>query len=120
MRISDAEFEVLKIIWDKGEASSSEIIKELKDYTWNPNTVRTLIKRLQKKGAIEISRKEGRSFFYKSIIDEEKYKYDMTVELLKKFYNNSIIEFILDISNVEEIVTPQEMKEILDNISAKK
>ena len=41
----------------------------------------------------------------------------MTVELLKKFYNNSIIEFILDISNVEEIVTPQEMKEIQATIA---
>lgn len=119
VRISDAELEVLKVIWDKGEVSSTEIIKELKDYPWNPNTIRTLIKRLENKGAIEISRKNGKAFMYKSTIDEEKYKNDMTLELLKKFYNNSIIDFILDICDVDDIVTPNEMKNILDDITEK-
>ena len=53
-KISDAELEVLKVIWDKNIVTSLDIIYELRRYNWSNNTVRTLIKRLYKKGAIEI------------------------------------------------------------------
>ena len=115
-RISDAELEVLNVIWSKGEVSSTDIIKELKDYPWNPNTIRTLIKRLYKKGVIEISQKKGKAFIYKSLIDESEYKNEMTLDLLKKFYNNSIVDFILDRCDKGDEETCREMLRILDNI----
>lgn len=114
-RISDAELEVLKVIWDKGEATSNEIIKELKDFSWNSNTIRTLIKRLYTKGAIEISQKKGKAYSYRAIINEEKYKNEMTLDLLKKFYNNSITEFVLEYCEIDG--GAKEMQQILKNIS---
>lgn len=117
VKVSDAEFEVLKIIWDRGETTSSQVIEDLKDSSWNSNTIRTLIKRLYTKGAIEIVKKNGKSYTYRSTIDEEKYKNEMTLDLLKKFYHNSINEFILDYCDQEGTETSKEMQEILKNIS---
>ena len=45
IKISDAELEVMKVIWDKEKATSVEIIGGLPDVTWNYNTIRKLIKR---------------------------------------------------------------------------
>ena len=85
IKISDAELEVLKIIWKKGIANSLEIIDEIKkDFKWNESTIRTLMARLQSKGAIDIERKEGRIYFYKSLINENEYKLKQSKDFLRK------------------------------------
>lgn len=65
-KISDSELEVLKVIWNKKNASSLEIINELSEFNWNKNTIRTLIKRLLEKDAIEITEKERKIIFLQS------------------------------------------------------
>ncbi len=45
-RISNAELEVMKIIWKEKAVKSKKIIEQVKDFNWNDNTVRTLINRL--------------------------------------------------------------------------
>jgi len=62
IKISDAELEVMKVIWNRGKATSVEIIEDLTEQqktNWSYNTIRTLIKRLLVKGAIEIIKKEA-------------------------------------------------------------
>lgn len=58
VRISDAELEVMEVVWSKGEATTSEIIKSITNHNWNSNTTRTLIGRLNKKGALKIVSQE--------------------------------------------------------------
>lgn len=55
MKISDSEYEVMKIIWGCHPIGSKEIIEQLgtiKD--WTPQTVKTLINRLMKRGVIDL------------------------------------------------------------------
>lgn len=55
VKISDAELEVMKVIWEHGQTTSVEIIDDLKNLqnvTWNFNTIRTLIKRLDRKSVV--------------------------------------------------------------------
>ena len=74
VRISEAELEVLQIIWEKKQATSFDIIENLKHKIWTNNTVRTLFKRLYQKGAITILRKEGKTFIYTAKINETEYQ----------------------------------------------
>lgn len=115
VRISDAEYEVMKIIWKRKETTSLEIIDDLKDYKWNFNTIRTLIKRLEAKGAIKVSGRKGKTYTYVAAIDENEYKREITRDLLKKLYNNSIEEFILDYSKGGKITT-EDIKKLIDYI----
>ena len=115
VKVSDAELEVLKIIWDKKEVTSVEIIKELSWSKWNFNTIRTLIKRLQNKGAIKIVDQEGKSYKYAAVFNEEQYKGNLANELIKKLYHGSFNEFILTYFENEN-VTLEEKKEILKQI----
>ena len=89
-KISDAELEVLKIIWKKEKVNTIDIINELEEFNWNNNTVRTLIKRLLEKEAIEIIEKNGKSFTYVAKIKEEEFKFEKTKSLLNQLFDDDI------------------------------
>ena len=95
-KISDAELEVLKVIWDKNIVTSLDIIYELRRYNWSNNTVRTLIKRLLEKEAIEVIGKKNKAYYYKAKIDKEKYKYLRTQNLLNKIFEEKIEKGVIE------------------------
>ena len=101
-KISDAELEVLKVLWNKKQATSLDIIYELKEHNWNKNTVRTLIKRLYEKGAIKILGKDSKAYYYSSTVDKEKFKYLRTQNLLNKLFDNKIENLILNYLKYEK------------------
>ena len=70
MNISDAEWEVMRIIWTLDEVKSSEIIDQLSEkMSWTESTIKTLIRRLVDKGLVKI-KKEGRAYIYSATVSE--------------------------------------------------
>ena len=62
LNISDAEWEVMRVVWASGEATSQGIAQVLKGKRgWSQSTVKTLIGRLTAKGYLE-AQKEARRF----------------------------------------------------------
>ena len=52
-QISEAEFEVMKIVWKYAPVSTNDITDILTSQTkWSPKTVQTLIKRLDRKSVV--------------------------------------------------------------------
>lgn len=95
-KISDAEWEVMKIIWALGEATSSEIIEELKGkQPWKSTTVKSLISRLLNKDAISF-KKLGKEYFYFSLVSEEECIKEESNSFIKKVFNGSLNEMILN------------------------
>lgn len=71
LTISSAEWEVMRVLWAKGQATSSEIIAILADkQDWSASTVKTLLGRLADKGYVT-SQRQGRSFIYQASLAEE-------------------------------------------------
>ena len=63
-RISEAEWEVMKVLWKTSPRTANEIVDELKGKTrWKRETIRTLINRLVQKKAIAFEKK-GRQYHY--------------------------------------------------------
>lgn len=59
-QISEAEFEVMKIVWKHAPISTNEITDKLLQTTsWSPKTIQTLIKRLVNKGVLTYENKVG-------------------------------------------------------------
>ena len=70
--ISDAEWEVMRVVWANGDMKSSEVIAILHaKYHWSDSTVKTLIGRLVKKKALRADR-QGRSYIYQSLLDQDR------------------------------------------------
>jgi BlaI family penicillinase repressor len=70
-RISEAEWEVMKVIWKKSPCLAHEIIQSLSNSTkWEPATIKTLLNRLISKGALRFE-KTGKSYLYFPTYTEE-------------------------------------------------
>ncbi len=68
-KISEAEWTVMNVLWGKSPRTANEIVEALSDTSWNDKTIRTLINRLVKKGAIEYEA-IGRVFHYRTTVSE--------------------------------------------------
>ena len=89
-QISEAEYEVMKIVWKYAPISTNEITERLlKTTAWSPKTIQTLIKRLVKKGALSYE-KQSRMFVYTPLIKEGEYINQQSSSFLKRFYNGDI------------------------------
>ena len=68
MQISDAEWQVMKIVWMQGEQTSSDLIRVLAErFNWSKSTVQTLLARLVEKECLT-RKKEGKSFVYSALL----------------------------------------------------
>lgn len=115
LKISESEWEIMKVIWSKPNCTANEVVEKLKDIkTWNPQTVRTLISRLQNKKVIGYTQVR-KMYRYYPLIDEKQCIKMESKSFLQRIYNGSpktmIVNFIEDdyLSN-EEI---EELKQIL-------
>ena len=68
MQISDAEWQVMKIIWMQGEQTSTDLIRVLAErFDWSKSTIQTLLARLVEKECLT-RKKEGKSFVYSALL----------------------------------------------------
>ena len=69
-QISEAEYEVMKIVWKHAPINTNEITEKLLQSTsWSPKTIQTLIKRLVTKGLLTYE-KQRRVFVYTLLVKE--------------------------------------------------
>lgn len=93
-QISEAEYEVMKIVWKYAPISTNEITEKLlKTTAWSPKTIQTLIKRLVTKGALAYE-KQSRMFVYTPLVDENEYLRQESSSFLKRFYNGDITTMV--------------------------
>lgn len=89
-QISEAEFEVMKIIWKYAPISTNEITEMLTQATtWSPKTIQTLIKRLVNKKVLTYE-KQSRVFVYTPLVKESDYIGQESNSFLERFYNGDI------------------------------
>ncbi|EEQ56861.1 transcriptional regulator, BlaI/MecI/CopY family [Clostridiales bacterium 1_7_47FAA] len=90
-QVSDAELELMRIIWAKGgRVLYAQIMDELAaaGSRWQKNTVITLLSRLVEKGLLKTN-KIGRRNEYAALVTEADYQALQTEKLIKKFYGGN-------------------------------
>lgn len=89
-QISEAEFEVMKVVWKFAPINTNEITERLlKTTSWGAKTIQTLIKRLVTKGALTYE-KQGRIFVYTPLVEENEYINQQSNSFLNRFYDGDI------------------------------
>ncbi|MGG1638352.1 BlaI/MecI/CopY family transcriptional regulator [Paenibacillus sp. FSL K6-3182] len=112
-QITDAEWEVMKILWARKECPSSEIVKQLTEtMDWSPKTIRTLLNRLVQKEAVGINKDESRraQMFY-PLVSENEYLQSETKSFLQKLYGGAIKPMLANFLQ-EKKLTEQEINEL--------
>ena len=97
MQISDAEWQVMKIIWMQGEQTSTDLIKVLeKRFSWSKSTVQTLLARLVEKECLT-REKQGKSFIYSALLTQEDSKKLLVQDIKDKVCARRMKQLLADL-----------------------
>ena len=117
-KISSAEWEVMRVLWTKGETTSTEITKILSTkQDWSASTVKTLLGRLADKGYLT-SRREGRTFLYQAVLNEEEANLTAVNEVLSKICLTKHSQLLGELIQ-QTPMTKEQIKDLQDIISSK-
>lgn len=115
--ISDAEYQVMKVIWGNAPISTNEVVEKLEMITaWKPKTIQTLLSRLVKKGALDYQ-KESRVFVYTPRVQESEMLERESDTFLKRFYDGALNSMIVNFLERDKLSEDDmnELKQILEN-----
>lgn len=90
-RITETEWEVMKVIWNGHPATAAEVVERLaaRDPAWHPKTVRTLLGRLTRKGALRYEA-QGRGYTYAPLVTEEQCVTAASESFLTRVFGGSL------------------------------
>ena len=119
MQISDAEWQVMKIVWMQGEQTSSDLIRVLAErFDWSKSTVQTLLARLVEKECL-IRKKEGKSFVYSALLTLDQSRNLLVQDIKDKVCSRRIKNLLADLI-VECDFTQADLADLEVVISGKK
>ena len=119
--ISEAEFQVMKVIWGKSPVSTTEVVTELEKTTdWKPKTIQTLLSRLVKKDVLSLKR-EDRVFVYTPLVKESDYLSQESDSFLKRFYNGTLNAMVVNFLDQDRLSDDEieRLREILEKRASK-
>ncbi|WP_179984165.1 BlaI/MecI/CopY family transcriptional regulator [Alteromonas macleodii] len=109
--ISNAEFEVLDVLWDDHPATSSEVVSRLNDKKdWHEKTVKTLLGRLIKKEVLGFE-KQQRQYLYYPLIAREDYTRKETTNFVSRLFKGKIAPMVAGFAN-QNSLSKQDVNEL--------
>ena len=114
IKISDAEYEIMEIIWNEGgEVTTADIIEKLgEDNFWKHTTILTLAKRLVDKNILNV-RKEKRVNYYSPKISKDEYKSYQANGFIEEMYGGSLKSLVASLYDNKKI-DEKDLKELKD------
>ncbi len=98
MPISEAEAQVMQVLWERNPRSADEVVAALASSTdWAEPTVKTLLNRLLNKGAIEAAR-DGRRYLYSPVLAREAWVAQQSEGLLQRLFDGRVAPLVAHFS----------------------
>ena len=93
-KISDSELEVMRVLWEAGDALPiTEIRRSLQSSKgWEATTIKTLVQRLCAKGVL--AQEKRNVFYYSPLVSEQEYNDWETGDLIRRLYRGSAKELV--------------------------
>ena len=80
----------MKVIWSQPERTAQDVVASLSTTThWTSATVKTLLNRLLRKGALHFE-KRGKAYFYSAAFPEEAFRKDEAKSFLDRVFDGGI------------------------------
>ena len=120
-RISEAEWEVMKLLWNESPLRANFIVEKLKPRTkWQPKTIKTLLNRLVKKEAIGFE-KTGREYLYFPLVEEVECVKAECRSFLQRVHSGALQPMLAAFLELEEVTEDdvKELKKILNKNRSK-
>ncbi|RUO66978.1 BlaI/MecI/CopY family transcriptional regulator [Idiomarina ramblicola] len=88
--ISNAELTILKVLWESSPRLSADIVIDVqKTHDWHEKTIKTLLSRLVKKGAVDFE-KSGRAYCYSPRVNQQDYQKRVSSTLVDRLFSGRL------------------------------
>lgn len=117
-RLSDAEWNVMNVLWKDGTTALGEVVDKLKPITgWSRNTVLTYLTRMEGKGLVDIDRSEE-PHKYMAKVTREECAVKERINLLNRVYGGAAGELISAFLKETKISSEErdELRKLLDEM----
>lgn len=112
--IAETEWKVMEVLWQESMLTIGEIRARLADTGWSDSTIKTLVRRLTQKGALDIDDTEGQ-FRYCPAVNETECKQKETKSLVDRIYHGSVKLLMANLIS-DSSLTEEETKQLMDII----
>lgn len=111
--ISDAEWDVMQALWDAPPLTANEVVERVAGKKgWNPRTVKTLLNRLVKKGALGFE-SEGKRYRYRPRVSREECVRRESRSFLSRVFGGATGPMLAQFVS-EAPLTPDEIRHLRD------
>lgn len=109
--LSELQLDVLRVLWDRGEVPTPEVVEALRTSRGLAHTtVATLLSRLEKRGIVS-ARRDGRQLLYKARVTEAKVRTSMVSGLVATLFNGDPKKLLAHLVQEDEI-KPEDLEKI--------
>jgi predicted transcriptional regulator len=117
INISDAESHVMEVLWRApGPIVAEQVVVALSESQhWQTATVKTLLNRLLKKGAIT-AQKDGRRFLYQAVLPREAWLARASEGMVQRFFGGRIAPLVAHFGSRRKLSPAdiQELRKLID------
>ncbi|WP_156900475.1 BlaI/MecI/CopY family transcriptional regulator [Anaerovorax odorimutans] len=113
INLSDGEWKLMKLLWEKAPRTIAQLVSSLKDDTaWTKGTIFMMLSRMEAKGAVRF-KKEGRSKLYYPILKKEDATFYETGSFLSKVFEGSIGLMVASMAG-QKALSKEDIDELYD------
>jgi predicted transcriptional regulator len=93
-RLGDLQLAILRVLWERGEATVSEVHEALEpERGLAPTTIATMLQKLEKKEVLA-HRSEGRRFVYHALVTEDQVTRSMVTDLTAQLFRGDVTALV--------------------------
>lgn len=119
IKISESEWDIMQVLWSNSPLTANKMVESVSNSrAWKDKTIKTLINRLLKKGAIRFEKK-GREYHYYPVISEKECKMAESRSFIRRVYSGAVKPFLASLVESDEI-TLEDIEELKQMIKSKK
>lgn len=113
--VSQAELEVLKVLWQQAPATANQVVDALADASqWHEKTVKTLLNRLVAKGAVSFE-KDGRAYLYSPVLQQADYQFKESQSFIQRVFSGRIAPLVAGFAQQDKLAKQDiaELKQLI-------
>ena len=118
MQVSEAESVVMEVLWSRSPLGADDVVAALSTRSdWAEPTIKTLLNRLLKKGAIQAER-DGRRYLYSPVLTRESWVASQSEGVLERLFGGRVVPLVAHFSRHRKLDQADiaELRKLLEEI----
>jgi len=93
IRLGDLQLRIMRVLWDAGAATVSEVQQRLGRPRLAYTTVATMLRKMEERGLVD-HLEEGRKFLYRAVVSMHEVTRSMAGDLVDRLFDGSLAEAV--------------------------